>query len=369
MSIPIPVLLMAQELGQGGSERQLATIARGLDRTRFAPHVGTLRPGGFRLEEITRSGIPTVCFPVRSFGGADPWREAGQLRRYVREHGIRLIHSFDMPANLFGVLAGRWAGVPALLSSQRAFRDLVSPFYRRLLRLTDRVTRGVVVNCQGLVVHMTEEGIEPGRIHLCYNGIDTNHFQTGERPGELTGAGLTVGVVCALRPEKSIETLVEGFARMRHRPEDARLVIVGSGVMEEPLRRLAREKLPEDAVLFIPSVADVRYWLRGIDIFVLPSLSEALSNSLLEAISCGCVPVASAVGGNPEIVEDGISGRLFPAGNADALAACLDDLAADTARARQLAARAQRQVHSRFSLRASIQRMEEIYAATLTQAS
>lgn len=368
MTASTPVLLLAQELGQGGSERQLATVARRLDRSRFAPHVGTLRPGGFRLEEVQRDGVPTVCFPVRSFGGWDPWREAGRLRRYVRAHDIRIIHSFDTPGNVFGMLAGGWSAAPVLLSSQRAFRDLVSPAFRRLLRISDRVSRGVVVNCQGLVHHMREEGVEAGRIHLCYNGIDTTYFEPGTRPAELAGASLTVGVVCALRPEKGLETLVEGFARMQHRPAGARLVIVGSGEMEEPLRRLAREKLPEEAVMFVPSTADVPYWLRGIDIFVLPSLSEALSNSLLEAMACGCVPVASAVGGNPELVEDGVSGRLFRVGDAAALSACLDELALAPERARQLAGTARQHVLTRFSVEASIRRMEEIYQTMLTPA-
>lgn len=367
MSEPTPVLLLARHLVQGGSERQLSVIARHLNRSRFAPHVGTLRPGGFRLEEIQRAGIPTVCFGVRSFAGMDIFRAAGQLRAYVRLHGIQMIHSFDTPMNIFGMFAGRWAGVPVLLSSQRAFRELASPLYRQLLRASDRVARGVVVNCQGLVQHMRDEGVAAERIHLCHNGIDTAQFRPGKRPQELSGASLVVGVVSALRPEKGLDTLVEAFARMRHRPVDARLVVVGSGTMEEPLKKLARERLPGGSVLFVPSTAEVQYWLCGMDIFVLPSLSEALSNALLEAMACGCATVASAVGGNPELIEDGVTGRLFPAGDADALAACLDAMVRDPETTRKMAGAATESIYARFSQESSVQTMEGVYTAALSR--
>ena len=144
-----------------------------------------------------------------------------------------------------------------------------------------------------------------------------------------------------------------------------RLVVVGSGPEREPLERRLTELGVRGAAHLEPSTADVAPWLRGIDIFVLPSKSEALSNSLMEAMACGCVAVASAVGGNPELVREGETGLLFPAGDAGALARCLLQLARDTELRRRMAAQARRRMETEFTLGAAAKRMEEIYAEVL----
>ena len=111
---------------------------------------------------------------------------------------------------------------------------------------------------------------------------------------------------------------------------------------------------------FVPATGEVAEWLRAIDIFVLPSRSEALSNSLLEAMACGCCPVASRVGGNPELIRHGENGMLFEAGNVEQLSNILETLVELRVLREQLAARA-RCTAEQFSIGASARRMEEIY--------
>jgi glycosyltransferase involved in cell wall biosynthesis len=204
-------------------------------------------------------------------------------------------------------------------------------------------------------------------IFLCYNGVDARVFCPGQsrRPAVLEPAGLTVGVVCALRPEKDLETLVRAFDAVRRIHTDARLVIVGSGPSLDGLRRLARDLDMGDACHFEPATADVARWLRALDIFVLPSRSEALSNSLMEAMACECCPVASDVGGNPELVIPMETGLLFRSGDAADLAAKLELLAGDPALRRSLATRAAAKIASEFSIEAAGRRMGEIYLSFL----
>ncbi len=116
---------------------------------------------------------------------------------------------------------------------------------------------------------------------------------------------------------------------------------------------------------FEPSTADVAAWLRAIDIFVLPSTSEALSNALMEAMACGCAVVASRVGGNPELVSDETTGLLFQAGDAEELAGRLERLIVNEDLRRGLSAAAAAHMRQRFPLEASVQRMEEIYQKLL----
>src|ERR1700722_14600692 len=115
---------MSRELGQGGSERQLVEIAKALDRSRFAVHVGCFHPQGFRSAELSREGIPILHLPVYSFRSFAAIRGAWQLARYLRRHKVQLVHTFDTPMNCFAVPVARACRVPVVLSSQRASRRL-----------------------------------------------------------------------------------------------------------------------------------------------------------------------------------------------------------------------------------------------------
>jgi glycosyltransferase involved in cell wall biosynthesis len=357
---------MARQLDQGGSERQLAETAKALDRSRFTPHVGAFRPGGLRWRELNAAGVPLVHFPVPSIASL---KGAFAISGYIRRHGIRLVHTFDTPANVYGVPAARMAGAPAVLSSQRAHRDL-APRFRRLMRLTDFLADGIVVNCEFLRRHLIEdERVPAGRIHLCYNGIDVDvfHSERGCRPEALSNASVVAGVVCALRPEKGLDTLLEAFALVRTRQPGMKLAIVGSGPCEEDLRAQAAALGVLQDCVFQPATSNVAPWLRGIDIFVLPSLTEALSNSLMEAMSCGCCVVASRVGGNPELVADGETGLLFGQRDVPGLALALNRLIDQPSWRAELARNASRLIRENFRLDLTARRMEEVYAALLSR--
>jgi len=366
MPASTPVLLLVRELNLGGSERQLAEMAMSLDRSQFDVRVGCFHAVGLRYEELRTAGVPIVEFPVPSLASV---KGALRIAAYIREQGIRLVHTFDTPANLYGVPAARMAGTALVISSQRADRTLMPPLYRHGLRVTDHLVDAIVVNCEFVRRHMLEEEKVPaGLIHLCYNGIDTSVFRCvrGARPPALQDASLVVGVVCALRPEKGLETLLDAFASIRGLEPCVKLVLVGSGPCLADLRHRARTLgiLPD--CLFEPATPQVADWLQAIDLFVLPSLSEALSNSLMEAMACGCCAVASHVGGNPELVTHGETGMLFQPRDTAGLAQTLRLLINDGALRSKLASQAACAVRSRFSREASAERMGEIYTGLLS---
>jgi len=367
MADPVPILLMVRELNLGGTERQLAEMAKALDRSRFAPHVGCFRPSGLRGDELRAAGVPIVQFHVPSMASI---RGAFEIARYVRDRGIRLVHTFDTPANLYGLPAARMAGTAVVVSSQRVDRGLWPGAVRHALRVTDHLVDGVVVNCEFLRRRLSdEEKVPAGMIHLCYNGIDTGafHARRGARPAALREALLVIGVVCGLRPEKDLATLLAAFARVRGSVPDMRLAIVGSGPCLAGLEEQARVLEIAPQCVFEPATPHVAEWLRAIDIFVLPSLSEALSNALMEAMSCGCCVVASRAGGNPELVSHGESGMLFEARDEAGLAAILRELACDPALRSALASRAVHKIQQQFTLAAAARRLGEIYAALLPE--
>ena len=354
---------MARELGLGGTERQLAETALSLDRARFTPHVGCFRPGGFREAELRAAGVPVVDLGVTSLVSTPLAAGIRRLGRYLEAHEIRLVHTFDVPLDLFGVPVARWFRVPVVLSSQRAHRALTPGLTRHLLRLTDHIADGIVVNSRSVARELiAQDAVPASRIHLAYNGIDTSIFRPEgpavERPWQ---DATIIGVVCALRPEKGLPLLIEAFAKVRRTHADARLLFVGSGPVRAELEGLAGSLGVGGDCRFAGAAKNVADWLRAIDIFVLPSLSEALSNSLMEAMACGCSAVASDAGGNPELVRDGECGLLFPVGDAAALAGRLDRLLGNAEERRRMAGNGARIMRENFNRESAARRMGDIY--------
>jgi len=365
-----PVLLMARELGLGGTERQLAETALALDRARFAPHVGCLRAGGFREAELREAGVPVIELGVRSLISASAFTGALRLGRYLARHEIRLVHTFDVPLDLFGVPVARLFRVPVVLSSQRAHRTLTPGATRHLLRVTDRIADGIVVNSRSVARELVaHDAVPESQIHLAYNGIDTCVFCREGASAESPWPGaLVIGIVCALRPEKGLPLLLDAFARVRASQPETRLLIVGSGPMQPELEARATSLGLGATCRFQSAVPNVAEWLRVMDIFVLPSLSEALSNSLMEAMACGCCAIAADTGGNPELVQDGETGLLFPAGDSAALAVRLECVLASRDLRGRLATNGARLMGERFTREAAARRMGEIYTRFLEAA-
>ena len=358
---------MARELNLGGCERDVAKIAMGLDRSRFEPHVGCFRPHGFRWDELKRKGVPVVEFPLRSLGAPSSWRAWTQMARYLRENDIRLVHAYDTPTVVYAlpvVSMNRRIAV----SSQLCYRSLVGARNMHLLRITDQMVDRVVVNCRAMERHLIEdEHVSPSRIYLCHNGVDTVEFRPlpGPRPERLREASLVIGTICVLRPEKDLPTLIEAFARVRHLKAGLKLILVGWGSVQPELEALsARLGLGEDC-LFEPATSNVPFWMRGIDIFVLPSISEAFSNSLLEAMACGCCPVGSRVGGTPELIEHGRRGLLFEPGNVADLANQLAFAIEQEPRRKAMAAEAARFAREQLSIEVAVGRMENLYGSLI----
>jgi L-malate glycosyltransferase len=357
----IPVLLMARELHIGGTERQMTEVAKQLDRSVFAPHVGCFRSAGVRGDELRDSGVSIVQFPVYSYRSLSALGEAARLIHYIRANDVRIVHTWDYPLNVYAIPITRTMTSAVAISSQRSHRDLIPPEYRRLIRISDRMSHAVVANCQYVRRHLIEERVPEEKIRVCYNGVDLDRFRRRAGPEH----PLTVGVVCALRPEKDLTTLIDAFALVRDLAPDMKLVIVGSGDQLSVLQVRARDAGIEAMCHFEPATPSITEWLNLIDVFVLPSRSEALSNSLMEAMACGCCVVASDVGGNPELVRDHETGLLFRPGDVQGLAEALRTAIADLALRARLAEAGKQFIGSSFSGGAAAASMGEMYMRLL----
>jgi glycosyltransferase involved in cell wall biosynthesis len=260
------------------------------------------------------------------------------------------------------------AGARAIITSQLSYRSLAPLELRLGLRLTDRLADRVVVNCKAMWRHMAaDQGCPEKKLFLCYNGVETDLFHPGTRdlPQKVGEAPLVIGCVCALRPEKRLDSLVRAFARVRGVVPGAKLAIVGSGTELCSLQSLGENLGVADDIVFEAATADVAQWLRAMDIFVLASDSEAFSNALLEAMACGCCPVGSRVGGTPELIVDGENGLLFDPHDEAALADCLEKLMQAPALRRRFAAASGARARERFSMDRTVDRISALYQELL----
>jgi len=365
---PWPILLLVRQLTIGGAERDVAKLARYLDRTRFQPHVACFYAQGERLEELKGAGIPILALPVRSFHNWTAVEGARLLRRYIRRHGIVLLQAFDAPTSIFAVPLGRLLRVPVVIASHLFFRHLIAPPQYQALAAVDRLAHRIVVNAHAVERHLIEEHHVPKeRIFVSYNGVETSVFHPGPepRPPFLAGASLIAGTVCVLREEKRLDLLLRAFAQTRHLDPRMKLLIVGGGDMLPAWLALRRELELEECCHFEPATADAARWMRLMDIFVLPSRSEGFPNALLEAMACGCAVIGSAVGGIPELIDDGRDGFLFPPGDAGRLAGRLSTLVTDAELRHRMGSEAAAKARARFSMEITAARMERFYESLL----
>lgn len=361
---PVGVLLLVREPHYGGCERDMARLAIHMDRTRFTPHVGCFRPEGLQRPGLEAAGVPIVQFDVPSFKSWRAVRAVGALGDYVEKHKIAVVHPFDVPTAIWAVPAARWVGVPLIVSSQLSYRslDFYPPSHLRVLRMGDRWADHWMVNSRAVQEHLIrDEGLPAERISVHYNGVDSSLFYPAPRDEK---GPVTIGTVSVFRPEKKIELLLAAFARMR---EPARLVIVGDGPERERLQTLAGEfGLGPERCRFEPATNDAGKWFRSFDIFGLTSSNESFPNSLLEAMACGCAVAGSAVGGVPELIDDGVNGLLFRPGDVEGLAGHLDRLAKDRAGRERMGAAAAEKAAG-YTVATYCRGIEAIYTTNLTR--
>jgi len=352
------ILLHAQTVGYGGGERQLATLALSLDPSRWEVHVLRQHPGGGWEGKLQAAGIALYHLQLNSYVGGQAWREMRRLRAYLKQHRIRIAQGFDYTANVFVTPVARSVAEVVALSTQRCETKLIPEKYKRVTRWVHRLAHGVVVNSHALARQLREEeGLSGQRIHVSENGIDTELFSPGPARG---GGELVYGCVCLLREEKRLDLLLEAFAGLQW---PARLLLVGDGPEKERLQQLAAQLGITGRCEFLPATQQVTACLHKMDVFVLPSRSEGLSNSLMEAMSCGLTVIASSAQANQELIEHGETGLIFESGNAVSLREQMQ-------RAREgrgWGQAARQRVEQHYSNAVALGRMEEIYRRVLDE--
>jgi sugar transferase (PEP-CTERM/EpsH1 system associated) len=350
------VLHVISYMGRGGAEMGILKLIAGLGEG-FDQRICTTRgfdanfvQTHFSAQKMYAAGNPDLKLQFPLF----------RLIRIMREYRPHIVHTRNWGA-IEAVAAAKLAGVPVVVHSEHGYEvDMFAglPLRRRLFRRAAYAMADAIfaVTRELRDFHARQAWIQPQRMGVMYNGVDTQRFAPSSESRlamrkelGLPEGSFVVGAVGRLVPIKDHETLLKAAALLCKNGVDVRVLLVGSGPERQRLQVLSTNSL-EGRVCFVGDSSRVPELLNAMDVFVLPSLNEGMSNTLLEAMACGLPALATNVGGNPEIVENNLNGCLFTPGDTAWLAEKLQLLARDPEVVHQLGTAARNHAIESFSL-------------------
>lgn len=369
---PLRVLHVVPDLGVGGAERHVTTLLPRMDRTRFASSAVCIGEPGALFADLVAAEVPAKALRRTKRQAVAALVD---LVREMRRSRPDVVVVRGYSAEGLGRVAAWLARVPGVVVWVHNDGDTEprGRFRRAADRVLDRVTDAYYGVAHAQLGYLTRElGHRPEKIRIIHNGVDAGRFDpaAGRDPVLAAALGIApdepvVGILAALRPEKDHALLLRAFRLVTDELPGARLLVVGDGPERARLEELAAELGLAGRVVFAGSRADVPALLGLVDVITLSSYSiECFPMALLEAMAAGLPAVCTAVGGLPEMVEDGVTGYLVPPHDPVALAGRLLALLRDPERARRFGAAARTAVETRFSLETSVRAAESALEAT-----
>jgi glycosyltransferase involved in cell wall biosynthesis len=359
------VVHVAKASGISGSEKHLLLLLPQLRERGWDVRFTLLHEGEAGARELggrlSAAGVPVDA--IRLPFAADP-RAFARLLQLIRSRRPEIVHTHLVHADFHGLTAARLAGVPVRVSTKHGFNPFrSSQLFARADRAVGELADAHVAISRGLARYLArEEGFPEDAFTVIHYGIEP-----GLEPQPYAGDAPRLLCVGRLIPIKGHDVVLRAVAKARRVVRDLTLDIAGGGPLEADLRAQAAELGLDGAVRFLGQVSSVPY--ADSAVVVVPSLGEGFGMVALEAMERGRPVVASDVGGLPEIVADGETGLVVPAGDADALAWAIAELAANLPRAAALGAAGRARALSNFRQERCTDRHEELYRAALARKS
>lgn len=369
------ILYPVNALHHAGAEQQLLALVRGLDKERFRPIVAPLYPDG-SLDAQFRAVPGLEVIDLGRRGKFDPsplWR----LGAILRTRRVAIIQPFLTPSTFFGLLPALAIRTPITIVTERCgVRRNRGAGYKTYRTIEDWLTRfadSVVPNSLAGAALLRERGVAADKIQTIYNGLDRDRLQPD--PAQVAAqraalgvpdGGKVIGILATLTPAKDHATFFRAAVQVAAARPASRFAIIGEGALRPELTALVARLGLAERVTFFGYQSRVADYLAACDLLVSSSRdNEGASNSILEGMALGLPIVATDIGGNGELVRDGVTGHLTAIGDHAAIAAAIlraFDRPAETA---TLVANARRLVETEFSHEGMVAQYEALYARLL----
>ncbi len=374
--LPLRLLLLTDTAitDTGGSECFLRNLVEGLDGHRYLIDVVQLSaaPSSERARPSVRLGFGTRLqhLPVGAAYGPRGWRTWRELRRRILRGDYDIIQSQHEKSDLLSALLPRGPTRICKISNRRDSGFQKGPLLRTLFRRLNGRFDLIVAPSSTLLKELAQqESVQAGQTRHLPNGVDSARFQPAtstqrerQRPDLCSQPGAFLfGCVARLAQVKRQQDLIDAFAMIAEQAPQAELVLIGDGPMRSELQARVRRSGLESRIRFLGARRDIEQILPLLDAFVLCSLTEGMSNAVLEAMACGLPVIATAVGGNPEMVDPGQTGLLVPACAPEQLAEAMLQLLADPVRSREWGVLGRQRILQRYTLAAMVERFDQLY--------
>jgi sugar transferase (PEP-CTERM/EpsH1 system associated) len=353
---PLTVVHVVASLDVGGLERVVIDLATHADRTRITPRVVCLdRPGPWAAR-LTRANVPVECVH-----GPDDWipLRIMRLARLLRDLDADVVHVHNVKSHLHGALAARLAGVAVIVSTKHGRNFPTSGIARVTNRLACALCSDLVgVSADCAAIWHQIESARADKVSVIVNGIDVAAFPYAPGLGDAPARAVSVARLSAV---KDPLTLLKATRLVLDRERGFRLDLVGDGPLRSTVEAHIAALDLSNAVRVHGTVDDVWTVLAGASVFVLASVSEGVSMTVLEAMATGLPVVATRVGGTPEVVDEGTTGLLVPPGAPEALAEAMLWMLRHPAARQRMGIQARRRVEERFTMRHTVDAYERLY--------
>jgi glycosyltransferase involved in cell wall biosynthesis len=358
----------------GGAEGVLRKLVRRLPQDRYRCSIATLASAPERVV-IGDFDCPVYCLPTERLWDLRAIGVAWRLARMIRSEQVDLVHTFFEASDLIGGAVAKLTG-RVVISSRRdmGFRRsrahrlgyrLMAPWFDQVQTVAESVRRS----------HIEQDGLDPRKVVTVHNGVDLDAVDALQpaRPAEwgIPASAPVIACVANIRPVKGITDLVRTAAKICRVMPEACFLVIGEVHDENyfrEIRELARATGCDDRIVFCGGRTDVISILKTCSIFYLPSLSEGMSNALLEAMACRLPCVVTDVGGNPELVDDERTGYVVAAGNVRDAADRILELLTCRSRADEMGCASRRVVETKFSSQSMIDTLTGLYNGLLERA-
>ncbi|MCK4681202.1 glycosyltransferase, partial [bacterium] len=384
----IKILYVIGQLSRGGAERQTAELVKRLPRDLFEPVVCCLRGRDVLSDEMEDAGVRVIYLGKKRgvLSGATL-----RLANLIRRERPAVLHSYLFSANWRSLLVGRLMRVPLIISSVRNVdihvKSATIAIEWALAGLTDRV----IANAGAVKDHVAHRHLIPAeKIHVVYNGVSlarangrreseggpgnagdpgvAGAHEIGEVPAtERASAGPCVAMIASLTPKKDHGTFLEAVKLMTKDAPEVRFRIVGEGALRDKLADRVTSMGLTGVVELTGARDDIGALLSEIDVSVLTSLKEGCSNVVLESMAAGCPLVVTDVGGNRELIEDGVTGYLVPPGDAAGIARRVLELLQDPGLRRRMGEAGRACVRSGFTVGRMVDDTVAFYLSVLKE--
>lgn len=358
-----------------GSEGQLAQLINHLDREKFEPHLVALTPTNFLSNRYFSCPIAVLNLPA-VFSMTTPGR-INRLADYIRDNQIHIVQTLFPGACVVGPMAARRAGCRLVLSSRRdtGYGHTIKTLLA--FRYANRYVTRFLANSEYIVEMISKrEKVSKERFTVIYNGLDPKRFEVREkqvadarREMGVDDNNRVVGIVANPRPVKDIPTFIKACSQVSRTHPETRFVIIGGGDQAtiEELGRLAVSLGLSGKIVFTGPISNPIAYVRNFDIGCLSSLSEGLSNTLLEYGALGIPAVATRVGGNPEVIRQGKTGYLVSPEAPEELAEKINQLLDNDSLREKIGKQACENVWKKFNVALSVKLHQSLYTKLYDQ--